>query len=146
MSRRLFSKTGNYRFEKGIVFVGMSFGMNGGDEVYSAIKSECALLELTAKRADKGVGAYPVFDRITGLLDDCEFAVFDLTEERPNVYLEIGWLMAREHLAEHMLFVAKLGTQLHFNVSGFQVRQYDSTEELRGIIRRQMKRMKKLSI
>ncbi len=55
-----------------------------------------------------------ILDRITGGIAAASFVIADLTEGRPNVYLEVGYAWGR---GVPVLFVAKKGEKLHFDVS-----------------------------
>jgi hypothetical protein len=78
-------------FEQGLVFVIMQFLGQEMTDVYSAIKDECSKLGLRARRVDENVGSGFVIREITDLIERADFLVCDLTNERPNVYYELGY-------------------------------------------------------
>lgn len=121
-------------FEPDLVFVIMSFGGRSMDESYSAIKDECTKLGLRAARADENTGSGFIIKEIVDFIERAEFIVCDLTDERPNVYYELGYAHGVGNQPLNMLLLAREGTALHFDIMPLRVRFYTSTEHLRGII------------
>ncbi len=128
-------------FERNLVFVAMSFEGQEMDDVYSAIRDECAKLRLRSNRVDENVGSGFVIREITDLIERAEFIIFDLTRERPNVYYELGYAHGVGNEAMDILLLAKEGTNLHFNIAPLRVHYYRSTEQLRKIVASQLKEM-----
>jgi hypothetical protein len=130
-------------FERGLVFVIMPFRGQDMTEAYAAIKDECKKLKLHAKRVDENFGSGLVIREITDLIEQSEFVVCDLTNERPNVYYELGYAHGVGNEAEDILLIAREGTVLHFDIAPLRVQYYSSTESLRGIISSNLKGMMK---
>lgn len=128
-------------FEQGLVFVIMQFRGQEMTDVYSAIKDECNKLELRAKRVDENVGSGFVIREITDLIERSEFIICDLTNERPNVYYELGYAHGVGNEGNDILLIAKEGTVLHFDIAPLRVQYYSSTEHLREIIYSNLKKM-----
>jgi hypothetical protein len=128
-------------FERDLVFIIMPFTGRGMDAVYSAIKDECHKLDLKPCRVDEHTGAGVILRDITDLIRRAEFIICDLTDERPNVYYELGYAHGVGNWARDTLLVARKGTKLHFDIAGLQVRYYYSTENLRYIIAKQLSAM-----
>ena len=124
-----------------LVFVGMAFSGKEMDDSYKAIKDECAKLNLKSVRVDENVGSGFIIREITQLIEDAEFIVFDLTKERPNVYYELGYAHGVGNEAYEILLVARKGTAVHFDISPMRIHFYESTEDLREIIRINLKEM-----
>lgn len=130
-------------FEKGLVFVIMPFGGTEMDNAYSAIKDECRKLRLRSRRVDENTGGGIVIGEITNLIERAEFIICDLTNERPNVYYELGYAHGVGNEAMDILLVAKEGTVLHFDIAPFRVHFYSSTEHLRSVVSANLKAMMK---
>ncbi|MEI6430093.1 MAG: hypothetical protein WCO45_17175 [Pseudanabaena sp. ELA607] len=128
-------------FEQGLVFVIMQFRGQEMTDVYSAIKDECTKLELRARRVDENVGSGFVIREITDLIERSEFIICDLTNERPNVYYELGYAHGVGNEGSDILLIAKEGTVLHFDIATLRVQYYSSTEHLRKIISSNLKAM-----
>lgn len=133
------------KFEPSLVFVIMSFMGQGMDESFSAIRDECAKLGLKALRADDNAGSGFIIKEIVEAIESAEFIVCDLTNERPNVYYELGYAHGVGNQPLNMLLVAREGTNLHFDIMPLRVRFYASTEHLRTIISTNLQRMMELT-
>ncbi|MDR4484952.1 MAG: hypothetical protein R3B95_17395 [Nitrospirales bacterium] len=130
-------------FEKGIVFVAMSFAQPEMDDVFSAIKDTCRRLKLSPKRVDESVTSGFIILEVVNLIERAEFIIFDLTHERPNVYYELGYAHGVGNAPSNILLVAKQGTVLHFDIAALRVQFYDSTESLRIIVKNSLSLMLK---
>ena len=128
-------------FEKGLVFVIMPFQGQDMADAYAAMKDECKKLRLRCVRVDENTGSGIVIGEITSLIERCEFIICDLTHERPNVYYELGYAHGVGNEAMDILLVAKEGTNLHFDIAPLRVQYYVSSENLRSIVSRNLKRM-----
>lgn len=115
------------------VFVIMSFAKEYND-VFSAIKDECIKLRLKASRVDCNAGSGLILRQILTSIENSEFIIVDLSDERPNVYYELGYAHGVGNGEHDILLVAKQGTQLHFDIAPLSVKFYESTEELRKIV------------
>lgn len=131
-------------FEKGLVFVIMSFDDKNND-VYSAVKDECKKLKLKAIRVDEVCGSGLIIRKIINLIERAEFLIVDLTDEKPNVYYELGYAHGVGNEDCDILLIAKEGTKLHFDIAPLAVHFYSSTEHLRKIVNEQMKNMIKVT-
>jgi len=127
-------------FVPNLVFVVTPFS-NDMDTVYKAIQAECSTLGLLTRRADDSPGSAIVLRGITELIEQAEFVIVDLTHERPNVYYELGYAHGVGNRSADILLVAKTGTSLHFDIAPLRVRFYNSEEDLRQIVRRNMQEM-----
>src|SRR5215210_9601270 len=126
-------------FERGLVFVIMPFKGQDMNDTYAAVKDECKKLRLHAKRVDENVGSGFVIREITDLIERAEFIVCDLTNERPNVYYELGYAHGVGNEGADILLIAREGTSLHFDIAPLRVQYYSSTENLRTIVSSSLK-------
>jgi hypothetical protein len=127
-------------FEPNMVFVIMPFSPVFND-VYSAIADECKKLRLKTVRVDQTIGSGIVLRKIFDLIERAEFLIVDLTDERPNIYYELGYAHGVGNEENDILLIAKDGTRLHFDVAPLSVQFYTSTEALRIIVSHHLKRM-----
>jgi hypothetical protein len=132
-------------FEEDKVFVIMQFRGKESQEIFSAINDECSRLGLNAEIASEMAGSGLVVQDIYNATSQAEFIICDLTGERPNVYYELGQAHGLGNDALRILLIAKEGTPLHFDVAPFRARFYQSTEDLRTIIRSELSRMMELT-
>jgi hypothetical protein len=93
------------------------------------------------RRADDSVGSGIILGQITRLIEDAEFLIVELTQERPNVYYELGYAHGVGNVSADILLIAKAGTVLHFDIAPLRVRFYASTAELSEIVRRSLQEM-----
>jgi len=131
-------------FEKGLVFVIMSFDEKNND-TYSAIKDECRKIKLKSIRVDEVCGSGLILRNITNFIEKAEFLIVDLTDEKPNVYYELGYAHGVGNEDYDILLIAEEGTKLHFDIVPLAVHFYSSTEHLRKIVNQQLKNMIKLT-
>lgn len=121
------------------VFVSMAFGRDGSDEAWKVIRAVCKDYDLTARRAHQSQlpGSPNIDEAVAALVDECDFAVIDLTHERPSVAHEIG-LCDREYDRTFILLIAKEGTPRFANIGSRMVNYYKSADHLRRIMERQL--------
>lgn len=124
------------------VFVSMAFGREGSDEAWKVIRRVCNEFDLTARRAhqDQVPGSPSIDEVVDELVESCEFAVIDLTHERPSVAHEVG-LCDREFDRPFILLLARKGTQRFGNIQGRLVNYYSDMQDLERILRRQLRMM-----
>jgi hypothetical protein len=128
-------------FDSGLVFVIMPFTSADSAQVYAAIREECEGLKLRPRRADEESGSGFILKDITALIERAEFLICDLTEERPNVYYELGYAHGVGNEANEVLLVAHERSKLHFDIAPLRVHLYRDQNELRHIVRTQLSRM-----
>ena len=139
--RKRFDPSDDGDFVKNLVFVIMPFSGASTAETYGAIQEECQKLELRAARADEGIGSNVILADITNLIEDAEFVICDLSDERPNVYYELGYAHGVGNRASDILLIARAGTALHFDIAPIRVRFYQTVGDLRLIISTQLPAM-----
>jgi nucleoside 2-deoxyribosyltransferase len=66
------------------------------------------------ERVDEAAFTGDIVERIRDGIRNAEFVIADLTDARPNVYLEVGYAWGQ---GRPVLLVAREGQQLHFDVS-----------------------------
>jgi hypothetical protein len=78
--------------------------------IYPAVRN-CGLI---CERVDETHFTGDILARIRDSIEAADLVVADLTEGRPNVYLEVGYAWGR---GVPVVFVAKKGEKLHFDVA-----------------------------
>jgi hypothetical protein len=116
----------------GRVFLIMQF--EGMDDVHSVIQEECSRLGLAAKRADKVAGGGLVMADIDLFIRESEFIICDLSNERPNVYYELGYAHGAGNIAKNTLLIARKDTTLHFDIASLRIEPYSDIVELRSVL------------
>jgi hypothetical protein len=110
--------------EKPRAFVVMHFA-KPYDEVYSEVlRSVCAQFGLETIRADEIYGPGVIVEDIVDQILRAQVVIADITPQNPNVYFEVGYALA---WSKPMILLARLGTQLPFDVSGFRVLFYEDS-------------------
>ena len=127
-------------FERGLVFIIMSFAPRL-DDIFNAVSETCHCLGLRAVRVDNTTGSGIVLRKIFNLIEQAEFLIVDLTDERPNVYYELGYAHGVGNSENDILLIAKEGTKLHFDIAPLKVHFYSSTTHLCEIVKEQIPQM-----
>lgn len=115
------------------VFLIMSFGNDDSLRDYrAAVKDVCERAGFNALRADSNAGASEqIIDKVHQHIENCGFVIADLTNERPNVYYEIGYARGLE---KQLILTAKEGAEVHFDLQGYSVLRWSGTEQLKETI------------
>lgn len=142
--QQFYNMTSAASYEQGLVFVIMSYDKKN-DDTYAAIKDECKKIKLKAIRIDEVAGSGMILRKIINYIESAEFLIVDLTDEKPNVYYELGYAHGVGNEEYDILLVAKEGTKLHFDIAPLTVHFYSSTEHLRRIVNEQLNNMIKLT-
>lgn len=127
--------------DKSLAFVIMQIGNPELDKIYEDIfKPAIEATGLNPKRIDQDNSGRLLKKEITDYIENAEIIVADITNERPNCYLEIGYAMGldkyenliftvrEDHYPESKNYV-KGGPKIHFDVSGYDL-LFWSPEEL----------------
>jgi hypothetical protein len=111
------------------IFVLMSFSPEMKD-TYEEMKVAVQLFNkgVNIHRIDDHRGMYTISNQILHRIDQAEVIICDLTEEKPNVYYELGYATANN---KFIILTAKQGTKLHFDIAGYRVVFYISMTDLK---------------
>ncbi len=86
------------------------------ESVCQTIKQECEKFDIHAKRIDDIETSGLITDEIRVAIKNSKYLFIDLTLERPNVYYEVGYCHGLEKDPRKIVFIAKYGTKLHFDI------------------------------
>ncbi|MEM7429298.1 MAG: hypothetical protein AAF441_24700 [Pseudomonadota bacterium] len=117
------------------VFIIMSYGDDPSlEQAVTAFEEVCDEFGFNAKRLDQedSGGTFEVNEAITDRIRDSAFVIVDLTEERPNVYYELGYARA---LGKDVILTAKEGTTVHFDAQGLNRINWTDFLDLRAKLR-----------
>lgn len=123
--------------EQDFIFVLMSFDPKN-NEIYDEFVDAGRLVDskLIIKRIDKQRGDYRITDEILNNISKARLIICDLTDERPNVYYELGYARG---LKKPVIACARKGTNIHFDIKDFRTIIYESSGELRKEITSEIK-------
>ena len=79
------------------------------------------------ERVDTIRGDYKINDQIIACINKAELIIADLSQERQNVYFELGYARG---VGKEVLSVARKGTKLHFDINGFKTEFYTGPMDL----------------
>lgn len=109
------------------VLVCMSFGDKPEfQDLLAAIKRVCNKYEYEAERIDESNATKRVVPEILKQVRQAAFVIVDVTEEKPNVYYELGFADAA---AKQVVLTARKGTELPFNIADMPAIFWDSFSE-----------------
>ncbi|MCJ7761844.1 nucleoside 2-deoxyribosyltransferase [Candidatus Bathyarchaeota archaeon] len=137
-------------------FIIMQIGNEELDKIYKeAIVPALKTFNLEAKRVDKHNRGGLLKSEIVAFINEADIIIADLTNERPNCYLEVGYAMGREKYPNLILTAredhnpdspnyVKNGPKVHFDLTGYDILWWEKDklkafkEELEKRIRRRL--------
>jgi hypothetical protein len=96
------------------VFVAMPFSEEFEDIYQFGIYAAVRRMGYVCEKVDESVFTGSIIDRIVEGISNAEFVIADLSLERPNVYLEVGFAWG---LKKPVILVARDGQRLHFDLA-----------------------------
>lgn len=121
------------------VFIIMPFSGEHTDTyrtIKRAAKEANPILEVV--RVDKKPGAIAITDEIHRSIQNSRLVIYDLTDERPNVYYELGFARG---INKPLICIAREGTKLHFDVYGLKTIFFSAFWELEEKLTNEIKKM-----
>ena len=105
-------------------FVVMQLSAPFTDVYLDVIKSACEDFGIEATRADEIYGPGVIIEDIVEQVSTAQLVIADISVENANVYFEVGYALATK---KPIILLAKRGTPLPFDVSGFRVLFYEDS-------------------
>ena len=99
---------------KKLVFVAMPFSQEFEDVYQFGIYDVVRRCGFVCERVDESYYAGNMVERIKEGITSADFVIADLTTERPNVYLEVGYAWGLE---TPVVLIAREGQNLHFDLA-----------------------------
>ena len=117
--------------QRGLAFVVMAMDEDNPElvDVLNTIKDAARGFEITAVRIDDDLRRSRITDRMLESIQKAEFVIVDLTHERPNVFYEAGYALG---IGKTPIYIARHGTNIHFNVQDYPVEFFKSMTELKA--------------
>ena len=112
--------------DDGLVFVISSFSPEM-EPTYMAIASAAEAAGLHAERVKDIPGDYRITDQILKMIRKARLIVADLTNERPNVYFELGYARG---LGKSVITILRSGADVHFDVRDWTYIEYFDSRPL----------------
>ena len=117
------------------VFIGVPLLMRQEEDVYPIIAAECRRHGRIACRS-YGLPGYPAITAdVVRLIIDADLCIFDLTHGSPLVYAELACAQRCAGSPNAVILLARPGTEFHDGVFRGDVWFYQTTDDLRAIIR-----------
>jgi hypothetical protein len=113
--------------DKKRVFVAMAFSKEFEDVYQFGIYDVVRRCGYVCERIDEAALAGSIVDQITDGIRNAEFVIADLSGERPNVYLEVGFAWG---INRQVLLPAREQTRLHFDLSHHKCIFYKTIKQL----------------
>jgi nucleoside 2-deoxyribosyltransferase len=139
----------DYKKRAGQVFIAMSFRESktlegvqiAFEEAIEQFNKSHPNSPLDPKRIDKQAGAsYEIPAHVFKEIDNSRLVIADLTDEKPNVYCEVGYAKARE--IPFILTFHKDGTspanKVHFDLVPYRYIEYDNPMDLRNKLKHEL--------
>jgi hypothetical protein len=120
------------------VFVAMPFTEEYEDVYQFGIYATVRRLGYVCEKVDESAFTGNIVDRITEGIKSAEFVIADLSLERPNVYLEVGFAWG---LRKPVILVARDGQRLHFDVSHHKCLFYKNISKLSESLEKTIREM-----
>jgi nucleoside 2-deoxyribosyltransferase len=108
------------------------------EDVHNVIKETFLKYEIDAKRADEFQHSDEITKLILNRIKASEYLIADLSNNRPNVYYEIGYAHA---IKKKPIFICKEGTDLHFDIKGYNTIFYSNMTELKKELNKRLASM-----
>jgi hypothetical protein len=119
------------------VFVIMSFSQDpdlGPDleDALDSYKEVCSKFHYTCKRVDEARNVPRILPEMIERIEECAFAIVDLSKESPNVYYELGYAEGHD---KTVIVTAKKGTKLPFDAQDIPVIFWQNQKGLKDMLR-----------
>jgi len=118
------------------VFVAMSFANDPRfDDAYESIEAVCRDFQYKARRITNAEAIDRIVPEIISGIRKSAFTIVDVSEERPNVYYELGFAQGA---GKRVIVTAVKGTKLPFDISDIAVIFWEGQKQLKEKLRERM--------
>lgn len=121
--------TQSYRPNTAFIMMPIDKSSPENEDIYEAYKECFNKFGIKAIRADGIEHEDVITKKIIEAIQNSEFLVGDLTNERPSVYYEIGYAHA---LGRRVILYRKAGTSIHFDLAAYNCPEYKNVTELKS--------------
>jgi len=119
-----------------LVMVVMSFSDDPElEDAYESYKEVCKEFKYDCRRIDDESNVPRILPEILAQIAQCAFTIVDLSDEKANVYYELGYADA---LKKPLLVTAKKGTKLPFDVKDIPVIFWENQKGLKEQLRKKI--------
>lgn len=128
------------RYRSGTAFIMMWMNPEHPElnDVADTVRSVFKSFGVRAVRADDIEHDGLISERVLNEIKTAEFLFADLSGTRPNVYYEIGYAHA---LGKRVILFRKSGTNIHFDLAGYNCPEYSNLRELNEKLTRRLVEM-----
>jgi hypothetical protein len=106
--------------------------------LYAAIQRVCTAFDYDAKRVDESNLSKRIIPEITRQLKQSAFVIADVTEDKANVYYELGFT---DGIGKEVILTAKHGTKLPFDINDVPVIFWKSFVEFEKQLRKRVEQI-----
>jgi hypothetical protein len=123
---------------KKTAFVAMPFTDDFEDVYQFGIYAAVRRCGYVCEKVDEAMFTGPIIEQIKDGIQNASFVVADLSLERPNVYLEVGYAWG---LKKPVILVAREGQRLHFDLSHHKCLFYKNISRLSEALEKHVREM-----
>ena len=108
-------------------------------KTYRSIKYVCKKFDINAVRIDEMNTSGVVTEEILEKIKASDYLIVDITNERPNVYYELGFAHGLGKDFEKIVLMARKGTKRHFDIQSMRAIIYKDHKGLRRALHKRLK-------
>ena len=101
-------------------------------------KAVCGEFDYECKRVDDASNVPRILPEMIEKIEECAFAIVDLSKESPNVYYELGYAEGHD---KTVIVTAKKDTTLPFDAKDIPVIFWQNQKSLRDMLREKVKKL-----
>ena len=108
------------------------------DAVLRVIKKECHRFDIKAIRIDDFQNSHQITEEVIREIENTDYMLVDLTDERPNVYYELGYCHGKGKDPKNIVLMAKKDTKLHFDTRNMRTIFWKDPKDLERKLRKRL--------